>query len=62
MPQNYAGGTRFVSDSPEATRAFAAKFAKTLPDDAFVALSGDLGTGKPRSSRESPRVLEFRRG
>ncbi|WYJ07615.1 tRNA (adenosine(37)-N6)-threonylcarbamoyltransferase complex ATPase subunit type 1 TsaE [Opitutia bacterium KCR 482] len=46
MPKNHAGGARFVSDSPEATRAFAAKFAKNLPDDAFVALSGDLGTGK----------------
>lgn len=38
--------TRFVSESAEQTRAFAADFAKSLGDDAFVVFSGDLGAGK----------------
>ncbi len=36
----------FLTDSAEQTRLFASKFAKTLSDDSFIALSGDLGTGK----------------
>ncbi len=36
----------FISESDMATRAFASNFAKTLSDDAYVGLSGDLGAGK----------------
>lgn len=36
----------FLTESAEQTRLFASKFAKILPEDSFIALSGDLGTGK----------------
>ena len=36
----------FLSESAEQTRLFASKFAKSLPSDSFIALSGDLGAGK----------------
>ncbi len=36
----------FISESAEQTRLFASSFAKVLPEDSFVALSGDLGAGK----------------
>ena len=36
----------FLTESAEQTRLFASKFAKTLGDDSFIALRGDLGTGK----------------
>ncbi len=36
----------FISESAEQTRFFASSFAKTLPKDSFIALSGDLGVGK----------------
>lgn len=35
-----------VNDSPEATRALAARLAAALPPEAILALSGDLGVGK----------------
>lgn len=34
------------SSSPEATRAWAAAWARTLPDGTVIALHGDLGAGK----------------
>ncbi len=36
----------FISESPEATRAWAAAWVKKLPDGTVIALHGDLGAGK----------------
>ncbi len=36
----------YTSNSTEQTEMIGAEFAKTLPQDAFVALYGDLGAGK----------------
>ncbi|MFN7162038.1 MAG: tRNA (adenosine(37)-N6)-threonylcarbamoyltransferase complex ATPase subunit type 1 TsaE [Fimbriimonadales bacterium] len=38
--------TEFLSDSPAATEAFAARWAQNLTPDAIILLMGDLGAGK----------------
>ncbi len=40
------GQVRFVSDSPAATQAFAARLGALCPDGLVLLLTGDLGSGK----------------